>query len=61
MLEIADHKPQVLQKCLEQTVNFYQQGRLKPIVGEVYKKGDVFSAHNDLEGGMTTGKLVVEW
>lgn len=61
MLEIADAKPDVLERCLNETVKLYQSKLLRPVVGNTYENGDVLSAHSNMESGTTTGKLIVKW
>ena len=61
MLRIADDKPEVLQNCLLEVVKMAKNGELNPEVGGVYNSSQLAEAHADLEGGKTTGKLVVEW
>ncbi|MFZ9028415.1 MAG: quinone oxidoreductase family protein [Crocinitomicaceae bacterium] len=61
MLEIADHKPQVLRACLESVLKLYQEGVVKPQIGGMYSAADLPKAHSDMEGGQTMGKLVVCW
>lgn len=61
MLKIADNRPMVLKKCLEDVVDLYQQGKIDPQVGGVYSVKDLAEAHAALEGGKTTGKLTVKW
>lgn len=61
MLKIADNRPMVLKKCLEDVVEMYMKGELKPQVGGVYPVDQLAEAHTALEGGKTTGKLTVKW
>ena len=61
MLKIADNKPEVMQHCLEEVVNLYRDGVIKPQVGGVYDSDQLHEAHAALESGKTTGKLGVIW
>ena len=61
MLEIADHKPQVLRACLESVLKLYQDGIVKPQIGGTYSSVELPKAHSDMETGQTMGKLVVCW
>lgn len=61
MLKIADNKPEVMQHCLTEVVNLYQEGVIKPQVGGVYASDKLHEAHSALESGKTTGKLGVIW
>ena len=60
-LDPADNRPMVLKKCLEDVVEMYMKGELKPQVGGVYPVDQLAEAHTALEGGKTTGKLTVKW
>lgn len=61
MLRIADDKPEVLQQCLKEVVELAKSGAIDPQVGKAYAHTELAQAHSDLEGGKTTGKLVVKW
>lgn len=61
MLQIADHKPQVLQRCLQNVAQLINDGKLAPQSGAVYRAGQIAEAHALLEGRTSTGKIVVEW
>lgn len=59
MLRIADDKPMVLRDCLSKVVEMALKGELNPQVGNVYSWEDLAKAHDDLESGKSTGKLVI--
>ena len=61
MLKIADFKPNVLTQCLNEVVQMVKQGQIHPVVGGVYKEGELKMAHRLLEEGKTVGKLIIEW
>ena len=61
MLKIADDKPEVLLFCLQEISKLYLEGKIKPQVGGLYNANQLAEAHDALEGGKTTGKLVVTW
>ena len=61
MLRIADHKPQMLKRCLDQVVKLYEQGVFKPMVGGVFNSTDLAVAHSLLENRKSTGKITVQW
>ncbi len=60
MLEFSDRKPEVLKHCLNEVVNLYKVGDLKPQSGGMYPADQLAEAHAALESGKTTGKLGVE-
>ena len=61
MLRIADHKPDVMQRCLHKVVELAKDGKVKPHVGGVYKAEEIAEAHSFLESRNSIGKIVVEW
>lgn len=61
MLKVADFKPKVLAQCLNEVVQMVQQGQIHPVVGGVYKQGELKMAHRLLEEGKTVGKLIIVW
>ena len=61
MLRIADDKPDVLQHCLENVMDLFHKGELIPQVGGIFSVDDVAKAHNQLEDGITSGKLTIKW
>lgn len=61
MLKIADNKPKVLEKCLQEVVKLYSEGKIKPQIGGRYSSDQMAEAHTALESGKTTGKLGVIW
>ena len=61
MLRIADHKPLILKRCLENVVNMTEKGILDPKSGGCYKVDDISKAHRFLESRNSVGKIVVKW
>jgi NADPH:quinone reductase-like Zn-dependent oxidoreductase len=61
MLKIADDKPQVLQRCLQQVIRLYQEGVFVPHIGKVFPVNDIAAAHEYLEKRKSTGKIVMQW
>jgi NADPH2:quinone reductase len=61
MLRIADNKPSVLARSLENVVALHKQGVFKPLVGGVYPVAQLAEAHAALEGRKTVGKITVTW
>lgn len=61
MLKVADFKPQVLTQCLNEVVTMLAEGVIDPVVGGVYAHHELPKAHEALEQGNTTGKLIVTW
>ncbi|MCP4457404.1 MAG: zinc-binding dehydrogenase [Cytophagales bacterium] len=61
MLNVGDQQPEVLKGCIEGVVQWAKDGKLNPIVGKSYPSSELAQAHDDLENGNTTGKIVVKW
>lgn len=61
MLKIADHKPMVLKRCLENVVNLVEEGVFKPQGGKIFKADEIAEAHKYLEGRKSTGKVACVW
>lgn len=59
MLAIADHKPEVVERCMQEVYNLYQQGVFSHIQGQEYSREQLAEAHQRLEDGKTVGKLAV--
>ncbi len=61
MLRIADSKPLILKRCLENVVKLVEQGVFKPQAGKLFKAEDIVEAHRYLEGRQSVGKVACEW
>lgn len=61
MLKIADHKPLVLKRCLENVVRLVDEGIFKPQGGKIFKASEIAEAHKYLEGRKSTGKVACAW
>ncbi len=59
MLAIADNKPEVVERCMQEVYKLYQQGVFSHIQGANYEKSQLVQAHQLLEDGKTIGKLAV--
>lgn len=61
MLRIADHRPDVLQHCMQAVVDMYRKNEIMPRIGVVYPVERIAEAHDYFESGKSIGKLVVWW
>ena len=61
MLKIADNKPEVLKLCLEQVIDLYNSGSIRPHVGGKFSSDQLSEAHRLLESGKSQGKISVFW
>lgn len=59
MLAIADNKPEVVERCMQEVYKLYQQGVFSHIQGTNYEKRQLVQAHQLLEDGKTIGKLAI--
>lgn len=61
MLRIADGKPEVLKRCLQNVVRLVEEGVFQPQEGKLFKADDIADAHKYLESRKSTGKVACEW
>lgn len=61
MLRLADHKPQVLKRCIEEPVRLYREGVLRPLEGKTFSIDELAQAHEAIEQGKVPGKIGVKW
>ena len=61
MLKIADNRPLVLKRCLENVVRLVDEGIFKPQGGKIFKASEIAEAHKFLEGRKSTGKVACAW
>lgn len=61
MLKIADNKPMVLKRCLENVVRLVEEGVFKPKAGKIFKADEIAEAHRFLEGRKSIGKVACIW
>jgi NADPH:quinone reductase-like Zn-dependent oxidoreductase len=61
MLRIADNKPEIIQRCMNEIVKLYDEKQIQPLPGKVYPLSALAQAHNDLENRITMGKMAIRW
>ncbi len=61
MLRIADTKPAVLKRCIEEVMELYKRGVFKPVVGKIFSATDISKAHEYVESRESVGKVVIKW
>lgn len=61
MLRIADHKPDLLQRCLQGVVALAKQGVITPAGGLEFSVEQLVDAHRAVEERKTMGKVMVKW
>ena len=61
MLKIADNRPNVIQKCLKDVVNLYQNDEIRVVSGGCFHYTEISKAHKLLEEGQSIGKISIKW
>ena len=61
MLAIADYKPLVIQRCLEEVVRLTENKTLNPEIGGTFDIEQIGEAHAFLESRKSTGKIAIKW
>lgn len=61
MLRVADDKPHILQKCLQEVVKLASEGKVKPTVDTMFNIEQLPEAHEKLEFRNSIGKIGVTW
>ena len=61
MLQIADHQPQIIERCLATVMKLYAAGVFVPTIAKVFLATAIDEAHDYLENRKNTGKVVVQW
>lgn len=61
MLRIADQRPDIIQLCLQQVVELYEQKKIKPAQTTMYLAKDLAQAHQDMEDRKTIGKIGIQF
>jgi NADPH2:quinone reductase len=61
LLRIADNKPETLKRVGNSVIRLVKDGVIKPNLGAEFSYKDVAKAHEFLESGKSTGKIVLQW
>jgi len=61
MLAIGDHHPQIIKRCLQQTIHLYSIDVFLPTIAKVFNAADVGKAHEYFENRISIGKVVLKW
>lgn len=61
MLRLADHKPALVQRCLQQSALLFGAGLLKAGEGAIFPVTELAAAHHALRAGSISGKIAVRW
>ncbi|MFN7953251.1 MAG: zinc-binding dehydrogenase [bacterium] len=61
MLRVADQRPLIVKRCLENVIDLVLRGELTPHVGGRFTVDRIADAHAFLENRGSMGKIVVSW
>ncbi len=61
ILQIADHKPELLQECLSAVIKMAEAKKIDPVSNLSFKVAELNKAHLALEKRSTIGKVVIYW
>lgn len=61
MLKVAQFRPEVLQRGMQELLVLHEQGHIQPVIGEIFAHENLKKAHDILENRGSKGKLVVKW
>lgn len=61
MLQIADHQPKIIERCLTNVMKLYTDGIFVPTIAKIFLATAIGEAHNYLETRKSTGKVAVQW
>lgn len=61
MLKVAQHRPEVLQRGMQELLALHAQGHINPFIGQVFNHEQLKEAHTMLENRGSKGKFVIEW
>jgi len=61
MLRIAETKPEILERCIQQVLTLTLKRELKPHVGGIYPSNRIAEAHSFLESRKSIGKVIISW
>jgi NADPH:quinone reductase-like Zn-dependent oxidoreductase len=61
MLKLGDFKPDLVARCLRETVEAHGSGILRPLVHDVLPAERLIQAHQALASGRTMGKVALTW
>lgn len=61
MLRIADYKPDLFKKIIDEVSQLYSTGAIPPTIGKVFPASELAEAHAFLENRKSIGKIAVKW
>ena len=61
MLQIADHQPDILKRCMKNVLDLTIQSELTPQIGHEFPADKISEAHEYLGMRKSTGKIIIKW
>ena len=61
MLRIADNRPEILARCIQNVVALTATGELQPVVGKSFPHTQLAEAHEYLASRQSIGKVAILW
>lgn len=61
MLRLADHKPLLVQHCMQQITRCYREALIKPLPGAEFPVGELTTALQAVQAGNISGKIAIRW
>lgn len=61
MLVLADHKPEVINRCMKNVLDLFNRNLIKPKTGATFNYKEIAEAHKLLESRSSIGKIAVYW
>ena len=61
MLQIADHKPEIIRDCLQAVVKLAAEGIFIPSPANLFPVAEIAQAHEYLEKRNSMGKVAIQW
>ena len=58
-LSLLFNKQALLSEAMQDIIRYYLEGKVKPIIGQIYPFEEIDTAHAALQAGQTIGKVVV--
>ena len=61
MLHIADKRPAIIQHCLQQVIQLFNENVFVPLPGKIFNASEIVAAHRFLQEKKAMGKVALTW
>lgn len=61
MLRLADHKPLLVQRCMQQIARCYREQLVMPLPGALFPVSELAAAMQAMQAGKIAGKIAIRW